>query len=72
MYKLKETEDGHWEWECANSAYGWAGGEEDTLPQAKIELVIAENEMFETPYSPTIVKAMRADPEHFAADFPDK
>lgn len=72
MYKLEETKEGHWKWECANSAYGWAGGEEDTLAQAKIELAIAEAEMFEHPYPPAIVKAMRADPGKFAADFPDK
>ena len=72
MYTLKKIKNDRWEWCCANSAYGLALGEEDTLAQAKIELAIAENEMFETPYSPAIVKAMRADPEHFAVDFTNK
>ena len=72
MYSLKETKDGHWEWECFQSSYGLTSGEENTLAQAKIELAIAEAELFERPYPPAVVKAMRASPELFAADFPDK
>lgn len=70
MWEIKHTEEG-WEWACVQSAYGARMGTSPTKAGAKIELAIAEAELFEAPYPPEVAKAMREDPERFAADFPD-
>lgn len=71
MFRLEQQPDGRWHWSCMQSAYGLASGTADTLPQAKIELAIAEAELLEKPFPPTVVEAMRADPVRFAVDWQD-
>lgn len=66
-WSITKTKRG-WEWSCANSAYGAAVGIAPTEAQAKVELYLAEAEMFEAPLPPTVAWMMLADPERFAAD----
>jgi hypothetical protein len=70
-WDLKENPDGTWHWSCYHSAYGAAVGDEPTLAEAKVELAIAWHAIGDNPYPPSVIAAMRADTERFAADFPD-
>ncbi len=71
MWHIKRDDDGEWEYSCANSAYGAVLGTAPTLERAKVELAIAEAEMFERPFSPTIQRTMRRNPKLYAKDYPD-
>lgn len=70
-FSIEEQEDGTWRWSCSHSSYGAAIGREDTLAEAKIELAIAEAEILENPFPPSVVRVMRAEPEIFAKDWED-
>lgn len=70
-WRLEQLDDGRWEWFCWQSAFGAVGGVEDTLVEAKIEMAIAEAAITESPLGEAMKTAMRADPERFAADYPD-
>lgn len=52
-----------WEWSVANSAYGASGGVAGSRNAAIIEMVIAEAELFEEPYTAGTKQKMRADPD---------
>lgn len=69
-FSIKHTEKGY-EWECFFSAYGAAGGVAPTLAAAKVELAIGQADVREQPFPPSLAATMRADPERFAADYPD-
>ena len=62
---------GEWYYEGVQSAYGLICGYALSLPEAKVRLAISEAELLEAPYPPRVIEAMLADPEHFAADWPD-
>lgn len=51
-FKIKQNDEGKWEWSCFQSAYGAAAGESDTLAEAKVELYIAESAIMESPLPP--------------------
>jgi hypothetical protein len=70
-YGIERNEDGTFDWWCASSAYGAAAGTAQTLAEAKVELAIAEADMFEHPYPPAVCAVMRSDYERFATDWPD-
>lgn len=70
-WKIKQRDDGKWEYECFQSSWGLIYGEADSLNQAKVKLAIAEAELTESPYPPTVVKTMLKDVDKYASDFPD-
>lgn len=69
-YSIKRTKKGY-EWDCFFSAYGAAGGVSATLPAAKVDLAIAQADVLEQPFPRAVIDAMRADPDRYAADYPD-
>ena len=68
---MQKTKQGY-EWGFFNSAYGSAGGVESTLALAKVKLAIAQADVLEQPFPQSVVRAMLADPETFAKDYPDE
>lgn len=64
-WSITPAEDGTYDWSCFQSAYGSASGNAPTLPAAKVELAIAEAELFEAPYPDAMKAAMRDDPGRF-------
>lgn len=70
-WNIEQRPDGKWDYSCLNTAYGSAGGTADTLPEAKVRLAIAEADLFERPFPKAVQEVMLADPERFAADYPD-
>ncbi len=70
-FEVKMTDDGRYDWTVWQSAYGLACGVEDTLAAAKVEMLIAEHDIMESPFPPAVVAVMRSDYERFAADYDD-
>lgn len=70
-WPITQAEDGTWDWSCFQSAYGAACGNQPTKAAATVALVIAEAAVMERPFPPSVEDVMRADPERFAADYPD-
>lgn len=65
-YRIEQNERGKWEWEFFMSSHGWIGGECDTEAEAITELIIGEELVMETPFSPVVIEMLREDPERTA------
>lgn len=70
-YSIKERTDGKWDWTFFASAYGAASGTCPTLASAKVALAIGQAQVLDAPYSEAMTRAMRADPETYASDYPN-
>ena len=70
-WSIERQEDGTYRYSAASSAWGAVVGDAATLAEAKVRLAIGEAALYEAPYPPAVREAMLADPERFAADWPD-
>lgn len=67
-FEVKATPEGRFEWTVWSSAYGLVMGEADTLDEARVEMLIAESDLYEHPYPEAVREVMRSDFPRFAAE----
>lgn len=70
-FEVRQLRDGTYEWTVFASAFGLIMGTGETLDEVKVEMAIAEAELYENPYPPTVIEVMRSDYRRFAVDYMD-